>query len=119
MKVAELLHLCSTEKELMQLHVNVFVDDFRRARPEDRPALVETGPARSGKTEGLIAAIVSALCRETGTPAPPWVQHIHSPEPYFVLPARGFALRLRLMLESPPPFRIRNVFVPENYLSRA
>jgi len=32
---------------------------------------------------------------------------------------RGVAARLRLMLESPPPFRNRDVFVPSSYLSRA
>ena len=50
------------------VHVNAFVDEFRRATLERRVALVERGADRSGPMEGLVAAIVSQLCRETGTP---------------------------------------------------
>jgi hypothetical protein len=119
MTVHELLRATAGEPEGWQLYVNAFVDDFRRASDPERAALIADGLETSGRMEGLIAATVSALCRETGVPAPEWVRTIHSPEPFFVLPAAGFALRVRLMLESPPPFRIRNVFVPETYLSRA
>ena len=119
MTVRELLRRCATDDEHFQLHVNEFLDAFRGAAPAARTTMVAEGPVRSGRLEGLVAAIVSALCHEAGGDAPSWVRAVHSPEPFFVFPARGFALRVRLMLESPAPFRTRNVFVPENYLTRA
>ena len=120
MKVLDLLSLARANRPRFQLHINEFVDTFRRAPSgEERARLVADGPPHDGELEGLVSAIVSALCRETQTPAPTWVEHIASPSPFFVVPAKGYALRVRLMLESPPPFRVRKVFVPENYLSRA
>lgn len=119
MTVSELLDRCHADEDHFQRYVNAFVDAFRRADPAARAALIAHGPEQIGHLEGLVAAVVSALCRETGLDAPAWVAQTASPEPFFAFPARSFALRLRLMLESPPPFRCRRVFVPADYLSRA
>ncbi|MGM0578223.1 MAG: hypothetical protein ACQEXJ_21040 [Myxococcota bacterium] len=119
MTAHELIVHCHEDEAGFQRYVNAFVDAFRRGDVSERAAIIAEGPDRNGPMEGLVAAVVSALCREQGMEAPAWVAATHSPEPFFAFPAKSFALRLRLMLESPPPFRTRNVFVSEDYLSRA
>ena len=119
MTVGDLIAALGAEEIEFQRVVNAFVDEFRRAPEPKRQRMVADGPRQPGKREGLLAAVASALCREVGMEPPRWVRETYSPEPFFAFPAKSFALRLRLMLESPPPFRTRNVFVPEDYLARA
>lgn len=106
--------------EHYQLAINEFVDGFRRAAPDSRQALIADAPASGdGPLPALVAATVSFLCHDARIPTPAWTASIRSAEPFFVLPARSFEMRIRLMLESPPPFRNRRVYVPESYLDRA
>jgi hypothetical protein len=102
-----------------QMAISEFIDEFRRGTRAERERMIADPIPRSGQLEGLVAGVVSALCRETDTAAPEWLQGIGSPDPFFAFPAKSYALRVRLMMESPAPFKIRNVFVPKNYLSRA
>ena len=119
MTARELVAQCRDDESTAQRQINAFVDDFRRASDEQRRVLMEDAPETRGRWEGLVAGVLSALCREVGIPVATWVGETGSPDPFFVFPARTYAMRMRLLLESPAPFKIRRVFVPADYLSRA
>jgi hypothetical protein len=119
MTARECLIEASALDDNYQRAINVFLDDFHRATRDEQQRMAEEPIETCGPLEGLIAGIISALFRDAGIDTPDWVGHIYSPNPFFAFPARSYALRIRLMLESPAPFKIRNVFVPENYLQRA
>jgi hypothetical protein len=119
MTAVECLERARSDEPRYQLFINEFIDEFRRASPDERARSVAQPILQMGRLEGLVAGVVSALCRETGTPSPEWLERVGSPEPYFPFPAKSYAMRVRLMMESPAPFKIRKVFVPRDYLSRA
>lgn len=102
-----------------QLATNALADEFRRSPQSAKEALVSSPIEPGDWLAALVAGVVSYLCHEAGLKPPGWVEGVTSPAPFFVLPARSYEMRVRLMLESPPPFRNRGIFVPENYLHRA
>ncbi|MEW6186362.1 MAG: hypothetical protein AB1585_11565 [Thermodesulfobacteriota bacterium] len=102
-----------------------FLDDFRlRAKSrEAKSALVKEKP-ESIQIEGFkdadayLAAVAEYLCREAGLPPPTWTE-----EPEFFLHEPWFAgglenLKAILLVESPVPFRRRNLFVSANAMTR-
>ena len=101
-----------------------FLDDFyaspRSQSLEDEPPLLAGKGSPLGPVEdAYLAATAEELARQYDFPAPRWAagetRHLH--RPWFAVPLA--AVRAVLLLESPPAFRCRNLFVSENALSRA
>jgi hypothetical protein len=74
--------------------------------------------------EGALSALNEELARrgeraELGLVGGAVMCLVHAVRPVFAFPAKSYAMRVRLILESPPAFKIRRVFVPADYLSRA
>ena len=102
-----------------------FIDDFRlRAKSrEEKMGMVQDEPERLGwdrppDIRAYLAAVTETLCREAGLTPPDWTQ-----KPDYFLKEPWFAghlenLKAILLVESPIPFRRRNLFVSANALSR-
>ncbi len=98
-----------------RLYLMDFVDDFRRQKTLGQVAepFVRTGD----KMDSLLASTTESLCDEIGIQAPGWLSEIPAcKEPYFVSGLDG--LKAFALLQSPLRFRIRKIFVLENFLSR-
>lgn len=100
-----------------------FLDEFERSpspaalRAEPRPL---AGRLPDGERwDAYLAATAELLALRQGWPAPAWVcgPGRRLATPWFALP--GHALRNIPLVESPVPFRARNLFVSANAPSRA
>ena len=113
----------SDDAEKFSFHIRDFLDEFYADPRSER--LVDEPPARgeilsdNGLADAYVAAIAEHLSRLFGFPAPAWTA---SPtrilkHPWFAMESHGG--RMLLLIESPPAFRERNIFVSAEALSRA
>lgn len=104
-------------------HVADFLHEFK-ANPsfqtltEEPPSLHELFP-EGGIADCYLAAVAVELSTQLGRPRPSWTQQPQrfSHEPWFASP--GPHMRALLLLESPPGFRERNLFVTANAITVA
>jgi len=92
-----------------------FVDDFRFHK--DPAAVEKPFEADDEKLDAVLAGVIETLCDEMNISIPQWLDKIPScRRPYFL---SGFeSLKASAIVESPVRFRLRKVFVMENFLFR-
>ena len=97
------------------IHLMNFVDDFRYYR--DPRAVEEPFELSDDRMDALLASTAESLCDEIGIETPPWLAEIPAcRDPYFVGEIQN--LKAISIVESPVRFRMRKIFVLENFLSR-
>jgi hypothetical protein len=98
-----------------QVYLMEFVDEFRRSR--DPKLIGEPFILAGDENDALLASTAEALCDELGLEVPKWLANVPAcREPYFVSGLEN--LKAISIVESPLRFRIRKIFVLENFLSR-
>ena len=104
------------------LAVGQFVDDWRRSELDRRPDLcrepLPTVDGEATRWAALLAASVEWLCAQDRLPFPVWTSRpeYRLPEPWFLYP--GWRLRAWQLVETPAPFKMRNIFGGDRILSR-
>jgi hypothetical protein len=100
-----------------------FLDRFK-TNPDpvllmDEPALLAPTLNDGGYADAFVASTVAYLCQVHSFKAPSWVNAKcrMMPVPHFA--AKSPAMKAILLQESPAAFRVRNLFVSANALSRA
>lgn len=113
----------SADRENFGIFFAEFLDEFYRVGSKQKLLMVMDEPEEhsniSAGKYAYISGVVEKLCREHNLSFPNWIfkNKYFLSNPYFSLNAKGM-LKLILLLESPIEFRIRNVFVSSNTLTR-
>lgn len=100
-----------------------FLDRFK-TNPDlvllkEEPELLSASLSDDGYADAFVASTVGYLCQVHGFSAPPWINQKSRmmPRPWFA--AKSPNMKAILLQESPAAFRVRNLFVSANALSRA
>ena len=111
------------DKNSFGYKVRDFLDRFRE-NPSyellaDEPARLSDILGDDGYADAFLAATAAFLAQKHQLPIPPWAAGTSRAlaEPHFA--AKSHNLRMVLLQESPAAFRVRNLFVSANALSRA
>jgi hypothetical protein len=122
MNVKSLIKSISTDEQA-DIHIGNFLDAFYKADIDLKKEMISEEPEEyievKMETYAFIAGAVDKLCSEYNIDKPEWIykeKYILS-EPHFPDYVKGKA-RIWLCLETPAPFRLRNVFVSANVLTR-
>ena len=113
----------SDNAEKFSFHIRDFLDEFyadpRQERLMDEPPPRGEVLSDNGLADAYVAAIAEHLARQFGFSPPPWAGSVSRrlKHPWFAMSLHG--ARALLLIESPPAFRERNIFVSADALSRA
>ncbi|MDQ2855787.1 MAG: hypothetical protein M3R68_05625 [Acidobacteriota bacterium] len=103
------------DPQYWEIHFANFLDDFRRHR--SLSAIAQPLQLDDRKLDALLASTAEALCDESGLKPPSWLAGVpECVQPYFV--GEIESLKAISIVESPLRFRMRKIFVLENFLSR-
>jgi len=92
-----------------------FVDDFRYYK--DTSAIAQPFNLTNERFDAILASTAMYLCDELRIETPEWILKVPAcKDPWFVSGMES--LRAIALVESPLQFRIRKIFVLENFLSR-
>lgn len=92
-----------------------FVDDFRYYK--DKEMIAQPFELGDEEKDAVLAGVIETLCDELGFAIPNWVREVPPcSEPNFL--SRMESLKAISIVESPVRFRLRNIFVLDNFLFR-
>lgn len=123
MTIWEIATWSAKDIEQFAIHCGNFLDEFYRSSPEQRQCMINQEPDADDCLPDhilpFLAGMVHKLCNDYAIACPNWIHkdcYVLN-EPHFWLDAKG-TLRFLLLVESPIEFKIRNLFVAANALTR-
>ena len=109
-----------TSGEDLRIAVAEFLDDlkFASSRDEIRRRILEEPPCVDAHVDAYLAALAEDVAMRNEVRAPAWALAPHRFLDHFWWPSKVIALRARTMVESPPAFRRRGIFIGATTLHR-